>query len=274
MSFLLRSRSRSSVVTAAELREGWAALGLHGHVMVHASLSQFGYIEGGAKTLLDTLLEVTDTLVAPAFSYDTLLNAATDQPRHFFHRDTRVSRDIGRLPQEMVERRESLRSFHPALSFVAIGDHAETILTTQSLDRPYQPVGALLDLDGWVLLLGVDFSSNTAIHYGEYLAGVPQLTRYVPLDGEVRATSFPNCSADFEALRVPPRARATIGKCEAWLYSVRDLIEATLRQIEIMPDFLICRYRYCRCREVRRLIKEQGLQPREHSPIVARSSLA
>ena len=258
---------RRLAVTPAELDGALAALGLDGSqsVMVHASLRSFGSLEGGAKTAVDTLLARTNTLVAPAFTYNTLLNRPAAFTNARFDRDSRVSRDIGRVPQEMVERPEALRSFHPALSFIALGEHARQVTEVQTLASPYQPVGALYDLDGYALLMGVDFGSNTTVHYGEYLAGMPLLTRYVPQDGAVVPTAFPNCSADFDRLEPHVQgAQVSVGGSLLRLYRVRDLVDETVRLLTRDPEALLCTYRSCRCQQVRELVRANGLSPRPH----------
>ncbi|MDO4245669.1 MAG: AAC(3) family N-acetyltransferase [Deinococcus sp.] len=258
---------RRPVVTAADLNRGLDALGLDGsqHVIVHASLRSFGQLEGGAKTVVNSLFERTATLAAPSFTYATLLSRPSSPIRTTFHRDTRVSRDIGRVPQEMVERAEARRSFHPTLSFVAMGAAAELVTRSQSLDSPYRPIGALYDLDGYALLMGVDFGSNTTIHYGEHLAGVPLLTRWVPLDGQVAPTAFPNCSADFATLEPYVRGQSEqVGPATLRLYRVRDLVDATMTLLSHDPEALLCKVRGCRCQQVRDRLRQEGLRPRPH----------
>ncbi len=260
--------ARRVSVSPLQLREALASLGLTGaqHLIVHSSLKSFGTLEGGADTLLGELEHATATLVAPAFSYQTLLRGP-DSPIHAqFHRDTRVSRDIGRLAQSMVERPDAERSFHPALSFVALGEHAGEVLSRQSLANPYAPIGALYDLDGYALLVGVDHSSNTSIHYGEYLAGMPLLTRHLPYEGRVTSCSFPNCSADFERLApyVHP-VTAHAGRSRLRLYSVRELVDATVRLLRQDPEALLCTYPSCRCQQVRTVVRQAGLKPRAHA---------
>lgn len=258
---------RRPVVTAADLKRGLDALGLDGsqHVIVHASLRSFGQLEGGAKTVVNSLFGRTATLAAPSFTYATLLSRPSSPIRTTFHRDTRVSRDIGRVPQEMVERAEAWRSFHPTLSFVAMGAAAELVTRSQSLDSPYRPIGALYDLDGYALLMGVDFGSNTTIHYGEHLAGVPLLTRWVPLDGQVAPTAFPNCSADFATLEPYVRGRSEqVGPATLRLYRVRDLVDATMTLLSHDPEALLCKVRGCRCQQVRDRLRQEGLRPRPH----------
>ncbi|BBN94348.1 aminoglycoside 3-N-acetyltransferase [Deinococcus grandis] len=265
---------RRPAVTPAELDEGLRALGLDGtgHVIVHASLKSFGQLEGGARTVVDALERASATVVAPAFTYSTLLSRPTATAHARFHRDSRVSRDIGRVPQELVERADALRSFHPTLSFIALGQEARRITEAQSLSSPYQPIGALYDLDGFALLMGVDFGSNTSVHYGEHLAGLPLLTRYVPLDGQVVPTAFPNCSADFDNLAPEVHARARsvqVGQSTLRLYRVRDLVDSTVRLLNRDPEGLLCTYRGCRCQEVRTLVRQQGLRPRVHTGLIS-----
>lgn len=256
---------RKSPVDAAELGEGLAELGLDGsqHLIVHASLRAFGQLEGGARAVVDVLSARAATVVAPAFTYNTLLRHATSPVHARYHRDLRVSRDIGRVPQELVERTEALRSVHPALSFVALGQEARRVTDAQTLASPYQPIGALYDLGGYALLMGVDFGSNTTIHFGEHLAGMPLLTRYVPLGEGVVPTAFPNCSADFGRLEPHVRGRTVrVGNADLRLYRVRDLVDATVRLLTADPEALLCTYPSCRCREVRQLVRRDGLRPR------------
>lgn len=263
--------SRRPTVTAQQLARAFEELGLGGqHAIVHASLRSFGQIEGGAATLLGELLRSAATLSAPAFTYSTLLPTPTSNPYNQFHPGLRVSRDIGRLPQQMVEHPAMHRSFHPALSFVALGDEARYITESQSLESPYSPIGALYDLDGLALLLGVDHSSNTSIHYGEYLAGMPLLTRYVPLGGRVVPTSFPNCSADFEHIAPYVQGRkVVVGRATLQAYRVRDLVDGAMQLLRHNPEGLLCSHVHCRCREVRKRVRAEGLHPRMHQHLLA-----
>lgn len=260
---------RRPALSAADLDLGLAGLGLDGsqHLIVHASLNSFGSLDGGARAVVDTLQRRAATLVAPAFTYSTLLARPATTSSVRFHRDMRVSRDIGRVPQEMVERAQALRSLHPTLSFIALGEQAGAIMAAQTLDNPYRPIGALYDLGGYALMIGVDFGSNTSLHYGEYLAGIPQLTRYVMTPQGVLPTTFPNCSADFENLSPQMGGRfrsAQVGSSELRLYRVRDLVDTTVGFLQANPEGLLCTYRSCRCQEVRGLIRQNGLHPRLH----------
>lgn len=260
------SRLRRPEVTPEQLVYGLRALELGGeHVMVHASLRSFGHLRGGVGALLGALQAEAATVVAPAFSYSTLLSRPEQPPRPFA-RDTRVSRDIGALPQAMVGNPQALRSFHPTLSFVALGECAAEILAGQSLDNPYAPVGALADRDGLTLLIGVEHSSNTAVHYGEHLAGLPLLTRYVSVGGAVHPCAFPSCSADFERLapRFPVAAEVQIGGSRLRAYRIRALLGAVQEALQDNPEATLCRQAHCRCQQVRAAVRAGGLLPRPH----------
>ncbi|ADV68042.1 AAC(3) family N-acetyltransferase [Deinococcus maricopensis] len=256
-------------VTPADLDDALADLGLDGTqaAIAHVSLRSFGNVEGGASAVVDALRARTRTLVTPAFTYYTLLPGPTASIHATLHRESRVSSDIGAVPQALVDTPEAERSFHPALSYVAVGPDARAILNTQSLESPYAPIGALYDLDGVALLLGVDHSSNTSVHYGEHWAGMPLLTKYVPHGGRVVATAFPNCSADFEHVAPFVQARESrAGNARLRAYRVRDLVDAARTLIERDPEVLLCTYPGCRCQEVRRRVRAEGLTPRPHTP--------
>ena len=271
---------RRPAVGEEELASALGTLGLDGtrHVIAHASLRAFGFVEGGAPAMLNALRQQSATLVMPSFSYYTTLvwpeeGRQPDWPRPApppgpaFGRYTRVSGDIGKVSQTLVDDPHTLRSFHPALSFVALGERAEEVLDAQSLDSPYAPIGQLYDLDGLAVLLGVDHRSNTTLHYGEYLAGVPQLDRYVLVNGRVEKTTFPNCSADFGRIAQHVQGEhAMLGRGRISVFSVRALVDAARELLSHDPEALLCSYPGCRCQAVRRLIRERGLQPRRHAP--------
>ena len=64
-----------------------------------------------------------------------------------------------------------LRSDSPH-AFAAAGPQAARITAPHPVDVPHgldSPVGRVYELDGQVLLLGVDHTANTTIHLGEYM---------------------------------------------------------------------------------------------------------
>lgn len=163
-----------SPVTGTDIRRGLAAVGLRAGdvVLVHSSLKAFGRVDGGADTVIDALLAGIapgGTLVMPTFTWNG------------FHAQQRATFDVLRTPSEtgliteVFRRRPGvLRSSHLCHSVAAQGPHAQEALGDgiSGVGRG-SPFTRLMELDAWVLLLGVGFSSCTALHTAEELAGVP-----------------------------------------------------------------------------------------------------
>lgn len=158
--------------------EGLKDLGLpRGAVtLVHSSLSKFGYVDGGPKTVIDALLETIGTegtLVMPTLTGNEALSM--DTPPFF---DTVHSKSwTGVIPETFRYYPGALRSLHPTHSVAALGpmadflirDHLHSITPCDGMS----PYGRLAKLEqGYILLLGVDHESNTMLHHVEERVGV------------------------------------------------------------------------------------------------------
>lgn len=238
-------------------------------VIAHASLSAFGKVYGGAETLLNALLASFGQVMMPTFTYKTLLvpeagpadnaleyGSGQDLNRmaEFFHVDMPADRLMGAVAEAL--RRSSLaqRSMHPILSFAGIG--VEAALEAQSLAEPLAPIGWLHEAGGWVVLLGVDHTVNTSIHYAERLAGRAGFMRWaLTLDGVVECPGFPGCSQGFQTLASDLEGvRRAVGVGSAIIQAVplADLVKRTLSRLASDPFALLCGSEHClRCRAVR-----------------------
>ena len=160
-------------------------------VIVHTSLKAFGEIRGGADSLLGALLANFNAVMMPAFTYKTMIvpedgpenngiiyGSGRDNNRMAIPFDVNMPADtlMGVLPETLRRAPEAKRSSHPILSFTGVG--VEIALSAQSLKDPLAPISVLAQKDAWVLLLGVDHSVNTSIHYAEKLAGRRQFVRW------------------------------------------------------------------------------------------------
>ena len=97
---------------------------------------------------------------------------------------------MGILPETLRNHPSATRTAHPILSFAGI--NADFTLFTQTLYEPLAPIGALAELDGWVVLINVDHTVNTSIHYAEKLAGRRQFVRWALVgDRVVECPNFP-----------------------------------------------------------------------------------
>ncbi len=183
-------------------------------VIAHASLSAFGQVNGGAETVLGGLLAAFNSVVMPAFTYKTMITPEAGPPDNgitygsgrdhnrmaeFFTPDMPVDSTMGVVAEALRRHPKAGRSTHPILSFAGV--NAAEILAAQTLREPLAPIQSLAEMDGWVLLLGVDHTSNTSIHYGEKLAERKQFTRWaLTPEGIVECPGWPGCSDGFQAL--------------------------------------------------------------------------
>lgn len=130
-------------------------------VIVHSSLKAIGRVES-ADWLLDILIEF--------FTKDGGLLCV---PTHTFATDLYDMRDsfsnVGLLPRTAAARKDGVRTDHPSHSIAIFGDGAgEFAKGDGDTDTPVNGcLKKLYDMGGYVLLLGVDHSKNTFIHFVE-----------------------------------------------------------------------------------------------------------
>jgi aminoglycoside 3-N-acetyltransferase len=174
-------------ITRKIIQAGFARLGMRqgDTVLVHSSLSRFGYVEGGADAVIDALVETLGpdgTLIMSAITtnvkFVTTCIGAADQgvvaPVDLFD-VTGTKTYAGTIAETFRIRPGVKRSWHPTHSVSACGARAdEMIANHENAAGPCgngTPYVRICDLDrGFILLLGVNHMSNTALHGMEELA--------------------------------------------------------------------------------------------------------
>jgi aminoglycoside 3-N-acetyltransferase len=260
-------------ITFTDLRTALFKLGLsHTPVIAHASLRSFGEIVGGAEAVLRAIMDSVWALMMPTFTYTTMVTPGVG-PRNNgitygaeqdlnrmaepFRRDMPADKQMGIVPETLRRHPRAKRSAHPIQSFAGI--YADKFLAAQNLQNPLGPIGALAEADGWVLLLGVDHTVNTSIHYAEKLAGRRTFTRWALLpDRIIECPNFPGDSAGFDAI-APDLAGSTrtvrAGDAAIQAMPVRALIKAVTERIQADPVALLCDRADClRCNAVREAV--------------------
>lgn len=220
-------RTRTSL--ANDFRRLGLAAGMT--VLVHSSLKSLGWVNGGPVAVIQALQDVltpAGTLVMPAHSGDLSDPVYWENPPippswHDLVRETMPvfdprltpTRGMGRIAELFRTWPDVRRSFHPQLSFAAWGKQAEFVTANHSLSNALgekSPLARVYDLDGYVLLLGVGYDSNTSFHLSEYRAGKNKLIvtgapmtengrhRWVVYDDiAFNDELFPQIGADMEA---------------------------------------------------------------------------
>lgn len=194
MSELNRTQADDLPLTAQSLADKLRHCGMaEGQtVIVHMAMSKLGWVVGGAQAVLMAFLDVlgeNGTLMMPTHTLDN-----TD-PYEWQHppvpeswwqliRDHTPAYDplrtptvnMGAVPELLRTFPGAIRSSHPMTSFAAIGADAHTLIDNHPLEDETgdrSPIGKLYELDGYVLLLGVEHWNNTSLHLAEERANYP-----------------------------------------------------------------------------------------------------
>ena len=224
-------------------------------VLGHFALSRFGYIEGGANGLIETLLTLLGpdgTLAMPTFTFSWLGRLPYDSA-------VTASR-VGAVTDCFWRRPGVLRSAHPTHSFAAVGPLASALLAghdyRQSPLSEGSPLARLEERDGKVLLFARR-ASNTTMHLGEYRAGLPLLDFLCPIveNGIRREALVPNCpwhncfEAAYAKLDARGQARdVPLGESVLTVMRCRDAITAQAGVLRETPEALLssgCDCLYC-----------------------------
>ncbi|SHH07162.1 aminoglycoside N(3)-acetyltransferase [Tepidibacter thalassicus] len=178
-----------TINTRESLRKDFEKIGLKEGmtVIVHSSLSSIGWVCGGAVAVIQALMDIITplgTIVMPAHSGDYSDPCYWENPsvpREWwqtikdtmpaYEPDITPTNGMGIIAETFRKFPNVIRSAHPTLSFTSWGKNSEYIVNNHSLDNALgknSPLQRIYDLDGWVLLLGVGYGSNTSFHLSEY----------------------------------------------------------------------------------------------------------
>jgi len=266
-------RMKANAVTIDQIRRATTALHLSGRPLcVHSSLRSFGWVEGGALTVIHGLLAEGCTVLVPTFSWDTFFvdplphqqyerngadYVAMPQEQSGTHRiytpDTMEldRQDMGAIPAAIVSMPDHIRGNHPLCSFSAVGPLAQLLIARQTPLQVNGPLEALVDANGAVVLMGVDLDSMTLLHLAERRAGRNLFRRWANgPDGKPMEVEVGGCSQGFP--RLAPVLRTSMRQMDVgngiWqAYEAQSTLTAAADVIRQQPGITRCDKPTCRC---------------------------
>lgn len=139
-------------------------------VLLHSSLKSIGYVEGGAPTVIDAIIEVlgsSGTLIVPTYSVKKSMYKICLDKKYIFDPLTATTQ-LGIIPATFLQYSHIRRSIHPTHSVSAIGKYARYITEAHHLaastfghDSPWD---RLMKLDGKIFAIGLKMGRNTFSH--------------------------------------------------------------------------------------------------------------
>lgn len=233
-------------------------------MMVHTSLSSIGFVCGGAQIVIEALIEAVGeegTIMMPTQTWKNLdpsTGVHWEEPEEWWQtiRDNWPAYDknitptntMGAVAEMFRQWPGALRSDHPARSVAAFGKHANYLTKEHDLSNIFgeeSPVGKLYELDGYVLLIGVDYDKNTSIHLADVRANYPSKhnvneSSAILVGGErvwktyetlfVDGEDFVEIGEAFE--KEYPVKKVTLGNATLRFMKQRDLVDFAVKWIE------------------------------------------
>ena len=244
----IETRRRNCLqVSMTDLVEGFRRVGLQKGDIVycHSSLSKFGYVEGGAETVVDALMEVAGpegTVAMPAGTYSLGKDGAIF--------------DIRKLPSELgaiteaFRKRTKYRSHHLTESVCALGKLAQQLTETHSVTPcgAESPFSKFIDMDAQILLLGVPHNNNTTFEaieerlaleyvrfkevYGAFMIDERGQKRSLPAKLHNMPYRYDFNRMDMMLFRAGAQTRIVIGESVVRRISAKMMYEITRRVLE------------------------------------------
>ncbi len=163
-------------------------------LLVHSSLKALGFVEGGAATVVDSLITAIverngSTVISPTFSIDGSMHRTLLSGRSFDQRAT--PSNLGAIPEVFRKHPRAKRSLHPTHSLAAIGPEAGALVEGHHLAGSSfgesTPMAKLLAAGGYLLGLGTDLGRVTFYHCLEEIEDAFPLDVFTP-DSPLNAT--------------------------------------------------------------------------------------
>lgn len=251
----------------SQLVSDFKALGVeHGQtLMLHSSMSAVGAVMGGPNVVLQALFEVLgiDGTLMMYVGWQDIPDFVLELPpkiREVYYAEhpafdpatARAVRDHGILAEFFRTWPNTKRSQNPEASMVAFGRQAEYISADHPFDYGYgagSPLAKLVEMRGYVLMLGAPLDAITLLHYAEnraklrhknvihYQCPILRDGQKVWIDVEDFDTGDPHDDYSFEQiaheyLKLGRVKQGKIGSANSYLFDAADLTQFAIGWLE------------------------------------------
>lgn len=254
------------IVLKEDLINGFKELGLKKGqaVMVHTSLSNLGFVCGGAQIVIEALIECVGeegTIMMPTQSWKNLdpsTGVHFEEPKEWwqtirdnwpaYNKDITPTNTMGQVAEMFRKWPGAKRSDHPARSVAALGKYADYLTENHDLCNIFgenSPIDKLYKLDGYVLLIGVGYDKNTSIHLADAKADYPSKhnsneSSAIMVDGKRKWVTYNTLAVDGEDFEDIGRdfekehevKKVTIGNAQVRFMKQRDIVDYAIKWIE------------------------------------------
>ncbi len=239
----------SLIVSAADFEKGLRKLGVENGMPleVHCSLSKFGHVDGGAITILNTLMQVVGkdgAIVMPSFMLSPNLPLSDKDKELGLTVKIKILQD-DKEKNAMGVVSDTFRKMPDVITGQGI---FRVSAWGKDADKHSLGFQHLIDIDGWALLLGVDIYRLSSMHYVEDSLPVEIKNKFKP-SKEARAL-YPDDQWFIEAWEPSVKPWYTIqniayekgfikdgliGDCKCMLLKVREVVELYRQALETDP---------------------------------------
>ena len=161
-------------------------------VLAHTAYRLIGKVDGGAKTVLDALIEYF-TENGGLFCVPTHTWASIKEPIILDMNENKTC--LGAFSDYAASDERGIRSLNPSHSMMVFGDRKRALefikddAFVTSGTAPESFYGKLFTEGGYVLLIGVSHVRNTYLHAVEEIIGTPDRLAEIPVDVSIKLRS-------------------------------------------------------------------------------------
>ena len=263
------------MITQGQLRKDFMDLGIKAgdHIALGISFGSVGMVSGGPKSFVDALVDLVGpggTIMIPTFTNSYRLSLAKYHKVPVFSKKETVSY-TGIIAEHIRNDLRAIRSGHPTNSFAAIGGNADYLLRDHDHhSSSYSPYSKLADINGKVLIIGLNYNFVGIRHEAQSKAGllncIPPYKGALFFDEGDSIGTFIRRDPGGCTKRLPYMidnlreagivTEGSVGKAKAILIPARESLDIMTNLLKRNPEHYLCESPWCLwCREIERRLK-------------------